>query len=246
MKNRLRDSVTIVVYSFPTQGTEEDAFEKITAAIERTWKHVGHLKTVIVVSHLFEAVDQFAQVYSDVEVQVEKTLIPGNIKTMSMDCIKRLYSRFKTPYVLIVQDDGFPLQSGLENFLGKYDFYGAPIIQDGWRRRLAYCIGLGSFNGGFSLRSYRLCAYAAKSWFRFFRFFFNENSRFLGEDFYYTTLLRMLPSTWFGFRFPSEKEAFEFSVDLLDGHVTPPENVRPFGIHGKLTVKSFKASGMLK
>ena len=32
----MREQVTILIYTFPKPGTEEDAFAKIAAAIERT------------------------------------------------------------------------------------------------------------------------------------------------------------------------------------------------------------------
>ncbi len=232
------DSVTILIYTFPFSGQESEAFAKIAASIERTWRHCGNLKTVIVSSHRFAEVERFATDHENVELQIEPALVPGNIKTMSMDCIKNLYKRFSTPYVLIIQDDGYPIRSGLEEFVGKADFWGAPIISDGWKRKLLYALGLGSFNGGFSLRSRRLCEHASKKWFSFFRHFFKEDSRHLGEDFYYTSLLKLLPSTWFKFRFPSERESFRFSFDALGGHVTCPVNtVKPFGIHGKPTIE---------
>ena len=125
------------------------------------------------------------------------------------------------------------------------DFWGAPIISDGWKRKVLYALGLGSFNGGFSLRSRRLCEHASRKWFSFFRHIFKEDSPYLGEDFYYTTLLKLLPSTWFKFRFPSERAAFRFAFDTLGGRVSVPvESVRPFGVHGKATIDlMFKHEG---
>ncbi len=235
-EGRIRDSITILAYTFPPPGGEETAFAKVAASIERTWKKVGRLKTVVVAHAPFAAVERFASANPEVSLQVEPSLVPGDIRTMSLDCIKRLHARFETPYVLVVQDDGFPLRGNVADFLGRCDFYGAPIICDGWRRRLCYAFGFGSFNGGFSLRSRRICAYASKAWFRFFRFVFAEDSRFLGEDFYYTTLLRLLPTTWLRYRFPSEDEAFRFAFDALGGHVALPiGRVEPFGFHGHAT-----------
>lgn len=230
----MRDDLTILIYTFPRQGEEEASFGLIVESIERTWRLIGRMKTVIVADRAFDQVKGFVNTNADVvELQIEPTLVPGKIQSMSLDCIKRLYTRFSTPYVLIIQDDGYPLKSNIDDFVGRYDFIGAPIISDGWKRRLAYAIGLGSFNGGFSLRSRRLCEYASKAFFRFYRHIFPEDHRHLGEDFYYTTLLKFLPTTWFRFRFPNEKEAFRFSVDLLGGHVTPPLDADPFGVHGK-------------
>lgn len=228
------DQVTILIYTFPEKGSEAGPFKKIVASIEQSWKCCGRLKTVIVASHRFAEVDSFVAGHPNVELQIEPSLVYGNIKTMSLDCIKRLYTRFSTPYVLIIQDDGYPLKSNLDDFVGQADFWGAPIISDGWKRKLAYAIGLGSFNGGFSLRSRRLCEYASKKWYSFFSKFMKEDNRHLGEDFYYTTLLKFLPATWWKFRFPNEKEAFRFSVDRLGGKVTPPPDTDPFGVHGKM------------
>lgn len=237
-EGRVFDSITILAYAFPPSGMEEAAFAKIAASIERTWEKIGMCKTVLVAHAPFKAAVAFAAARPDVELQVEPSLVPGDIKTMSLDCIKRLHSRFSTPYVLIVQNDGFPLRGNVSDFLGRRDFYGAPIICDGWKRRLCYALGFGSFNGGFSLRSRRLCAYASKAWFRFFRFVFHEDSRHLGEDFYYTTLLRLLPTTWLRYRFPSENEAFYFAFDALGGHVALPiGRILPFGFHGHATAE---------
>lgn len=227
------DDVTILIYTFPKPGTEDVAFAKIVASIERTWKHVGRLKTVIVASYRFAAVEKFAADNKEVELQIEPALVPGNIKTMSMDCIKSLYRRFSTPYVLIIQDDGFPIRAGLEEFVGKWDYIGAPIMCDGWKRKLCFALNLASYNGGFSLRSKRYCEYVSKWWFRFGRKVLSPHSRHIGEDFVYCFLARLNPYAWLKFRFPSEREAFRFSVDTLGGRVAWPKGALPFGLHGK-------------
>ena len=234
--NGMHRQVTILIYTFPEKGNEKSAFQRIVASIERTWGHVGMLKTVIVASHHFADVDNFTLSHSNVELQIEPSLAYGSITTMSMDCIKRLYTRFSTPYVLIIQDDGFPLKSNLGDFVGKADYWGAPIISDGWKRKLAYAIGMGAFNGGFSLRSRRLCEYAAKMWRGFFSKFVSDERFHCGEDVYYTTWLKFLPMTWWKVRFPNEKEAFRFAVDRLGGHVTPPNDADPFGVHGNAAI----------
>lgn len=241
----MRDDVTILAYTFPQRGKEDDAFSKIILSLQRTWALLGKLKTVVVASHEFPLLIDFAK-REAVEVQVEPTLVPGNIKTMSMDCIKRLYRRFSTPWVLIVQDDGFPIRDNLDEFVGRADFWGAPIISDGLKRKVAYALGLGSFNGGFSLRSRKLCEHASKKWFSFFKYVFREDSQFLGEDFYYTTLLKMFPSTWLRFKFPSEKTSFAFSFDALGGKVSLPlGTIAPFGVHGRATLKLMREKGLM-
>lgn len=243
-KSRYAGQVTLIIYTFPRQGAEAEMFRWIECSILQSWSVLGALKTVIVASHDFAAVRGFAAAYGDVVVQIAPNIVPGNIKTMSLDCIKNLHSRFLTPYCLVIQDDGFPLRDTLCDFLCKADFWGAPIISDGWKRKLAYGIGMGSFNGGFSLRSKALCEHASKKWHSVFRHIFPEDHRHLGEDFYYTTLLKFLPSTWFKFRFPSGREAFRFAFDNLGGHVSLPlEAINPFGFHGKPTAELMMKKG---
>lgn len=237
-QSKYADRLTLVIYTFPPEGREDEMFAWIKCSILHSWDVLGQLPTVIIANRLFKAVEDFATQFVDVvNVQEAPNVIPGNIKTMSMDCIKNLHMRFTTPYCLVIQDDGMPIKDNLAVFLGKYDFIGAPIISDGWKRKLAYAVGLGSFNGGFSLRSKRFCEYASKMWFSFFSKFMPEDHRHLGEDFYYTTLLKFLPMTWFKFRFPGMKTAFEFSMDALGRRVALPEGISPFGFHGKDTAE---------
>ena len=235
--SRHADSVTVLAYAFPPPGREAEMFKWLKCSMLHTWSLLGTLKTVVVADRGFPEARAFAERHSNVELQIADGLVPGNIKTMSLDCIKNLHSRFSTPYCLIVQDDGFPLRDNLCDFLGRYDFIGAPIISDGWKRKLAYMLRFGSFNGGFSLRSRAFCGYASRMWFSFFSRFMPEDHRHLGEDFYYTTLLKLLPRTWLDFKFPSEKEAFRFAVDSLGGAVALP-GIDSFGFHGRHTAET--------
>lgn len=227
----LGDTVTILVYTFPKSGTEDVAFSRIVTAIRETWRHVGRLKTVIVASHHFAAVDQFATENLEVEVQVEPTLVPGDIHTMSVDCNSKLHTRFSTPYVLIIQDDGYPLRSGLEEFVGKYDFIGAPYVRDVWWKNLI-CRVMNCWvqNGGFSLRSHRICKAAADYW--------NEKYHAMGkchnasEDLFYTQFLPLHERTYRrSFRLAANRESLRFSWDGIVPIPKPKE--MPFGFHGK-------------
>ena len=228
----MTDKVTILIYTFPEKGNESRAFGKIVASIERTWENVGKLKTVIVASHHFAEVDNFASRHSNVELQIEPSLISGDIKTMSLDCIKRLYARFSTPYVLIIQDDGYPVRPGLEHFVGKWDFIGAPSVRDG-RRRIVNAMGFPCLNGGFSLRSRRICIRAANAWNRWWRFFLNPKSRFFSEDTFYTMTACIGWGYRHGLKFANEKDAFSFAFDSLKGLIAKPKGVDSFGVHGR-------------
>ena len=230
--SRHAGEVTIVVYTFPPKGREDEMFQWIKCSILHTWALLGKIKTVIVAHACFPAVRDFAARHEEsIDLQISPDLVPGNIKTMSLDCIKNLHARFETPYCLIIQDDGFPLRGNLGDFLGKYDYLGAPIISDGWKRKLAYSIGMGSFNGGFSLRSKRFCEHAAGKWRSLFTKIYSLES-IPGEDYYYTTILKILPSTWLHFRYPCEKTAAAFALDGLSGYHAIPPDAKPFGFHG--------------
>ena len=153
----MTDKVTILAYYFRPKAGSDTGFLPLEHAIRETWKHCGYLKTVIVSNERLPPADAFAAKNINVEIQVEPSLIPGNIQSMSDDCNGKLYSRFSTPYVLIIQEDGYPLRQGLEEFVGKYDFIGAPYIRDIWWKNLVCGIcGYWVQNGGFSLRSKRM------------------------------------------------------------------------------------------
>lgn len=81
---------------------------------------------------------------------------------MNIDCVETLHTRFQTEYVMTIQSDGFPLREGLAEFVGPFDYVGAPWGRASWYTELVfpfpkYCVG----NGGLSLRSKRLCEMSA-------------------------------------------------------------------------------------
>lgn len=235
--SRYEGLVTLLVYTFPLDDKGE-AFDWIEFSILKSWQVLGKMKTVIVTSHRFEKLNRFAEHHAEIEVQVETALRPGDIGSMSLDCIIKLWQRFTTPEVLIIQDDGWPLQDTLNEFLGKYDFIGAPSVRDS-RRRFLNAIGLAGLNGGFSLRSRKICRAAARDWKWFWRFFFSKKkSRFFSEDTFYMVTARLNPVYHFAHKFPSEDEAFRFSYDELAGIIAPPQE-KPFGFHGKKTAEYY-------
>lgn len=222
--------VTVVTYFFRPEETAERLFPYTKCAILETWRHCGAMKTVIVSHAVLPPVAEFAEKFPErVEIQVEPTLKPrppGDIHSMSVDCNSRLHARFSTPWVLIVQDDGFPLRPGLEEFLGKWDYVGAPLNgKDDWiTRRLLKTSNL-AVNGGFSLRSRAICQEASRLW--------NAGWKHLPacylsqEDYFYARLLpRWVKSYDRRFRFASVDEASRFSVELAD----LPDTM-PFGFH---------------
>lgn len=232
----LKEKVTILAYTFPLLHQEDVFFARIASAIKRTWKFCGKLNTVLVASHRFQAIEHFVSENENVKLQIEASLIPGDIKTMSFDCITKLHERFSTPYVLIIQDDGYPIREGLEEFVGKWDFIGAPSVRDS-RRWIMNLLGFPCLNGGFSLRSKRICRRAANAWNRWWRFFLKPTSRFFAEDTFYTLTACLGIGYRIGLKFPCTQTAFSFAYDSLNGLVSNPRGKKPLGIHGRSTLQ---------
>ena len=195
-------------------------FWRVECAIRETWLKCGQMKTVIVTDGERDEVKRFAAEFECVDVQVEKGLVAGSLGSMSADCNGKLVGRFSTPYVLVVQDDGFPLRAGLGEFLGKWDFIGAPSIRDLFLPRLAArVLNHWTMNGGFSLRSRKICELAAK-------YYRGEN---VAEDIYYTgTLVRKRGAYRRAVRLPENREALKFSYDAI---VKFDVKELPFGFH---------------
>ena len=161
--------VTVLNYFFRPEEIAGDYFPYTQCAIYETWRHCGAMKTVIVSHALTKPVAEFANRFPDlVEVQIEPSLLSrssGAIHSMSMDCNSRLHTRFSTSEVLIVQDDGFPVRPLLNRFLGRFDFIGAPFRRTSWHIQiLGKIVRDWPSNGGFSLRSKRMCQLVAEFW----------------------------------------------------------------------------------
>lgn len=232
----MTDKVTVLAYYFRSREDDASGFPPLAHAIRETWRHCGLLKTVIVVNENLPSVGAFAVENANVEVQLEPSLVPGDIQSMSDDCNGKLYSRFSTPYVLVVQDDGYPLRHGLEEFVGKYDFIGAPYIRDvWWKNVICSFFGYWVQNGGFSLRSRRICQEAARLW-------NDKYSKILvgkpqaSEDLYYTQFLPLHNRAYRRtFRLATNRESLRFSWDALVP--IPKPALQPFGFHREMSRK---------
>jgi hypothetical protein len=222
------DQVTALAYCFWPPERMADLFFSIEAAFRATWEQCGRLRSKLVASHRFPELDAFCE-----KEGVALDLAPelsGSLAAMSHDCIHNLHRRFETPYVLIIQNDGFPLQPGLETFVGPYDYIGAPWGTPTWYTGLlfpppAYTVG----NGGFSLRSKRICELAAHTARHGLRWV--PESWFTTEDIFYCRVLprgsrrcrRML-------RYAPPDVAGRFSLEANEAFL-PPDG-RTFGFHG--------------
>ena len=221
--------VTLLAYFFWDDDRIETKFYTIECAFLCAFKSFGLMPAVLVVNRETRRICEFCEKYS-IELQVDASLT-GGVPTMNIDCVRNLHRRFATNWVLIIQSDGIPVNSGLERFLGKYDYYGAPWAGHSdyldWFPYPKYGVG----NGGFSLRTKRICAQAAKSYNAFWRFL-PYYWRFVGDDTFYCKTMPCFSSKWRRmFKYPSIKEASEFALEGVckDVNVDKP----PIGFHAE-------------
>lgn len=237
------DRTTVLAYHFWPQDLLDSRFDALECAILETWRHNGIMRTVIVVNTTSPGVVSFAESYAPwVDIQVEPTLQPGNLYSMSIDCNSRLHTRFKTEYLLIVQNDGFPLRPGLDHFVGKHDFIGAPNVRNKWYLQLiCRMLKCQVCNGGFSLRSHKICEMAAYYWGKKYNSLPDISSS--SEDYF---ISRTLPLKERDFRkkisMPTFTEALAFAYEA----VFPFEGTTPpFGFHSPLAFKILHNYGMI-
>lgn len=233
-----RKDVTALMYFFWSEDKAAEKWPEFKGAILETWRKCGLLKTVIVTNALCQCLSDFAGFFDNVEIQVEKRLVPGDIVSMSYDCNSHLHERFSTDYVLIIQNDGFPLRTGLDEFVeAGYDFIGAPHCRPSFvpsllTRLLRYCPS----NGGFSLRSRRLCRLASKLW-EFGHFASRPYVEdVIAEDYFYTKTLPLSGlRNWL-----SRSQASSALSDRFSYGATFPLTAKslPFGFH---TATAFSA-----
>ena len=240
---RVKD-VTIVVYHFWDHDRFDRQFDAVECAICETWLHCGMLKTCVVLNQVTPHVERFLDKHGQfVDIRVNSELIPGDIPSMSADCNANLHRYFDTDNVLVIQNDGYPLREGLDAFAGRYDYVGAPFLRKTRMNRLTgfwprFAVG----NGGFSLRSKRICEMAAYYWRkRYHRL--PRHYRLVREDAFYCVLLPLLERPYRRtMRMAPLEVALRFSHDQLYGEA--PATL-PFGFHGARAFQHLVESGLL-
>lgn len=241
--SKYADRVTLIIYFFmPT----EETFDLFEFSVLKSWATLGKLPTTIVVDRVTDTVERFRTKHPEcVRIVVEKNLVVGDIRSMTEDCIERLYTRFDTDYCLIVQDDGFPIRDRLEEFLGRYDYIGAPSVRDVPAQYWVDLTRCACLNGGLSLRSRRICRAVAETWPRI-RGGMTKDSPLYSEDVIYTQVCCRSPIFRLRHRFPSSRQARQFSLPDFDGvvDIRQPKEV-PFGVHGPSAVWQMVVGGWL-
>lgn len=237
--------ISAVIYHFGTPELIDSQFPAIKCAILETWSQCGKMRTAVVTNFPTPLLEAFAGQFSpDVAIIKNDALVPGDVESMSVDCNANLYRYFDTEFALIIQNDGFPLQQGLERFLGKYDYIGAPFVRHNVFTNLTglsknHAVG----NGGFSMRSKRICEQASYYWNKRYSSFLAKASRFTKEDAFYCCVLPVLQRAYRKeMRFAPIDEALAFSYDAL--YDREPERL-PFGFHGPAAFLAFCRKGWI-
>ncbi|MBQ3344518.1 MAG: hypothetical protein IJG84_21645 [Kiritimatiellae bacterium] len=230
-------NVTVIAYYFQSEKEFDYSFWRTEFSLLKTFQTQGIMPAVLVTNLKTDALMSFCARFH-IEVQIAENLVPGKIKTLALDMVENLHARFATDYALIVQDDGFPMRPGLEEFVGKWDYVGAP-----WVRHVTYYdiypADYGVGNGGFSLRSKRLCKTVSSYYVKYFRWM-PYWWYLMGDDTFYCKTLRFwFPSFRKRFQWASKDEASRFSVECDVGYNL--KSVRPLGFHGKEGWKNWRS-----
>ena len=185
-----RVDVTAIAYVFGTDEKMPSYGDAVELALRETYRHCGRIKTTLVVNQMTKGLERFvAECGSLMRVDVDDTLRPGDIVGFSRNMIRTLPERFDTPYMLNIHPDGFPLRPGLDEFVGKWDYIGGPwrIDHDDWVTRRLLTRNDGAGNGGFALRTRKICELGAGAYRRFWKII--PDCYLLYEDIFFTRFL---------------------------------------------------------
>ena len=225
-----RQDVTVLIYHFWDTAESSRRFEEVELSLLQTWRWCGKLPVKIITNDVCPAMRTFADRWGGVTPVVSPRLCPGDINSMSLDLAGHLSEYFDTDYVLIVQNDGFPLRAGLDEFVGPYSYCGPSYVREKkiqpWIDKL---IPYSNGNGGFCLRRRNICVEANRLWRKWC--WLIKDTRWMIDDGYYCITSRILSGKYRKMmRFPSHKEACRFGYDQLIG--VPVPQALPFGFHG--------------
>lgn len=207
--------------------------DSLLAAVLMAWRACGRLPVVLLVNRVTPTLQRMADDWG-LCLQVESGLRGGggNVRDLNREAIVNLSNRFETSYVLTFQNHAFPLRAGLREFVGRYDYIGAPWVfgKDDWITRVLlrhrYDVG----NGAFSLRSRRLCETTA--WYYRRKYKFLPHCYLVNDDYF---IGKTLPSFEKRYRetirvAPPEAAAAFALEDNVTVHASV--NAHPFGFHG--------------
>lgn len=230
-ESRWADRVTLLFHSFWPDGSFNEF------PILHSWKLLGRLPTVVVTDRETPSMAAFKERYGDtVKVKLSYYLKRGDVNSLSRDCLNNMYRHFDTEYCLVVQDDGFPIRDNLDEFLGKWDYVGAPFVRDLPQQYLADLLLKNCLNGGFSLRSRRYCEAVCEEWKKWGKEYQKKNGWNEEEDWFYSAHSRRKLSHRLKYRLPWASQARKFSaMDILGVVDLRKYRHVPFGVHSPTT-----------
>lgn len=224
--------VTMITHWLWGDKRFDSLLDSLLAAILMAWKYCGRLPVVMVVNRVTPLLENMVTEWG-IGLMIEPTMRGGggNVRDLNRDAIMNLHNRFETDYVLTFQNHAFPLRPTLLDFVGKYDYIGAPwaFDKDDWITRILLPHRLDVGNGAFTLRSRKLCETTA-FYFRKYRHF---SHCYLFNDDYF--IGKTLPSWERQYRetihiAPPEVAATFALEDNIDLHTRL--EAKPFGFHG--------------
>ena len=232
--SRWRGEVTLLIHSFQPK---EEMFYVNEFPILHTWKILGRLPVVIITDKETSPMSALKARYpDDVVIAISPDLKRGDVLSLSRDCLKNLYKYFDTPYCLTIQDDGFPIRDNLGDFLGKWDYVGAPFVRDLPRQYIADLLLKNCLNGGFSLRTRKYCEAVCREWSRWGMKTADRRGWNVEEDWFYSVRSRLNPFHRLKYRFPWASQARKFAaMDILGIVDLRKYRHIPFGIHSPTT-----------
>lgn len=228
-------NVTLLSYFFWDDDRIETKFYTVECAFLCAFRSWGAgMPATIVTNRETKTMRAFCARYG-VKLQIDPVLKNG-LRGLSIDCIRNLHKRFTTEYVVILQTDGMPVRPGLEAFLGKWDYVGAPWPGHGnWKDRFVYtryAVG----NGGFCLRSNRICRAASEAYAPFWSHV--PYSPLVSDDVFYCKTMPFLSRKWRNiFRYPPREEALRFSVENIPCGLTL--KTPPIGFHSETGFRNY-------
>jgi len=227
-----RGDVTVVAYAFASRDKMPECVASMEFALRETYRLCGLLKTTLVVNQMTERLECLKSEFGGVfRIDIDSSLIPGDITGFSRNMIKTLPDRFDTYYMLNIHPDGFPLRQGLDEFVGRWDYIGGPwnISNDDFITKVLLSRNDGSGNGGFTLRSRKICELGAAAYRRFWKII--PDCYLLYEDIFFTRFLpRWQPGYARQVSLAPRLESLNFSVCE---RLMPNERLEriPFGFH---------------
>jgi hypothetical protein len=233
-ESKWKGRVTLLIHSFQP---DESMFYVNEFPVLHTWKILGRLPVVIITDKETSAMALFREKYpEDITIRISPDLKKGDVLSLSRDCLNNLYDYFDTPYCLVIQDDGFPIRDNLDEFLGRWDYVGAPSVRDLPRQYIADLILKDCMNGGFSLRSHQYCEAVSREWKNWGRDEWRMRGWNEEEDWFFSVYSRRKISHRLKYRFPWAAQARKFAaMDMLGIVDLRKYRHVPFGIHSPTT-----------